>query len=87
MISDQIKNIKSSFENDIKEINNPRQLEDIRIKYLSRNGLVAGLFEELKSVSKEEKPGLGKELNSFRSFVSEKFNSLKEKDRFKFRNL
>ncbi|MEJ2617435.1 MAG: phenylalanine--tRNA ligase subunit alpha [Ignavibacteriaceae bacterium] len=79
MIADQIKNIKSSFENDIKEINNPRQLEDIRIKYLSRNGLVAGLFEELKSVSKEEKPALGKELNSFRAFVTEKFNFLKEK--------
>ena len=79
MIADQIKNIKSSFENDIKEINNPKQLEDIRIKYLSRNGLVAGLFEELKSVSKEEKPALGKELNSFRSFVTEEFNSLKEK--------
>ena len=79
MIADKIKNIKSSFENDIEKIKNPRQLEDIRIKYLSRNGLVAGLFEELKTVSKEEKPALGKELNSFRSFISEKFNSVKDK--------
>ena len=79
MLEKQINNIKSSFETDIEEIKNSKQLEEIRIKYLSRNGLVAGLFEELKTVSKEEKPVLGKELNLLRSSVTEKFNSIKEK--------
>ena len=39
-------------------------LEEIRIKYLGKNGSVTNLFEELKSVPKEEKPSLGKSLNS-----------------------
>ena len=79
MNNEQINNIKISFENDIVEAKNSRQLEEIRIKYLSRNGLVANLFEELKTASKEEKPILGKELNSLRTSVTEKFNSIKEK--------
>ncbi len=79
MNNEQINNIKISFENDIVEAKDSRQLEEIRIKYLSRNGLVANLFEELKTASKEEKPILGKELNSLRTSVTEKFNSIKEK--------
>ncbi len=79
MNNEQINNIKKSFENDIVEAKDSKQLEEIRIKYLSRNGLVANLFEELKTASKEEKPFLGKELNSLRTSVTEKFNSIKEK--------
>ncbi len=79
MIDEKIINIKSSFENDIEKINSEKQLEDIRIKYLSRNGLIAGLFEELKTLPKEEKPAIGKELNIFRSFITDKFNSVKER--------
>ncbi len=51
----------------------------MRIKYLSRNGLVSNLFESLKSASKEEKPLLGKNLNLLRNDITGKFNLLKEK--------
>jgi phenylalanyl-tRNA synthetase alpha chain len=78
MLNEQINSVKTLFNNDIENVKNSKQLEDIRLKYLSRNGLVANLFEELKSVSKEEKPALGKELNSLRLFITDKFNSLKE---------
>jgi phenylalanyl-tRNA synthetase alpha chain len=79
MLDEQINKIRISFESDIEETGNSKQLEDIRIKYLGRNGLVANLFEELKSVPKEEKPALGKELNSLRASITGKFNSVKEK--------
>jgi phenylalanyl-tRNA synthetase alpha chain len=37
------------------------------------------LFDELKNISKEDKPQLGKSLNILRDDLTEKFNSLKEK--------
>ena len=79
MLEDKIKTVKKDFEKDISEVLNSEMLERLRIRYLSRKGLVAGLFESLKDASKEEKPLLGKNLNSLRNDITGKFNSLKEK--------
>lgn len=59
-------------------VNNPEELEAFRLKFISRNGLVTGLFEELKSASRDEKPILGKKLNEVKKLAEGKFNSLKE---------
>jgi phenylalanyl-tRNA synthetase alpha chain len=56
-----------------------QQLEQLRIKYIGRNGRISSLFDELKNASNEEKPALGKSLNSFRARANELFNSLKNK--------
>lgn len=57
---------------------NPEELENFRLKFISRNGLLTSLFEELKNVSKEEKPLVGKKLNEVKKLAEGKFNSLKE---------
>ena len=44
-------------------VTNPDELENFRLKFISRNGLLTKLFEELKNVSREEKPLVGKKLN------------------------
>jgi phenylalanyl-tRNA synthetase alpha chain len=75
---EKIEKIKIDFENDINAVASVKDLEDVRIKYLSRNGSIASLFEELKSVPKEEKPSLGKELNSLRNFAQINFDTRKE---------
>ena len=56
----------------------PEELENFRLKFISRNGLLTSLFEELKNVSKEEKPLVGKKLNEVKKLAEGKFNSLKE---------
>jgi phenylalanyl-tRNA synthetase alpha chain len=58
-------------------ITNKEELEDFRLKFISRNGLVTKLFEELKSASTQEKPLLGKQLNTVKKLAEEKFNSFK----------
>lgn len=78
MLDEKIKNIRDEFFEEIKKVNNLKSLEEIRIKYLSRNGIVTRIFDELKNVSKEEKPKIGKLLNSLRSDINEKFNQIKE---------
>ncbi len=77
MLEEKIHKVNSEFSEDILNAKNLKQLEEVRIKYLSRNGLVAKLFDELKNVSKEEKPSLGKALNTVRDEVLSKFNTTK----------
>lgn len=77
MLDDKIAEVKTNFSREISNVKNIKQLEDIRIKYLSRNGLVANLFEELKKAPKDEKPSLGKNLNLLRNSLTEEFNSKK----------
>jgi phenylalanyl-tRNA synthetase alpha chain len=79
MLDKKISEANSGFNSEILKVNDLKQLEDIRVKYLSRNGLISKLFDELKDVSKEEKPLLGKSLNILRNDVTEKFNSIKAK--------
>ncbi len=79
MLDEKITSVSEDFEKDIKDVSDLKQLEELRIKYLSRNGLVTNLFENLKNASKEEKPLLGKNLNLLRNDITEKFNTLKEK--------
>jgi phenylalanyl-tRNA synthetase alpha chain len=77
MLEDKITEVSKEFEKDCSLVQDSKRLEELRIKYLSRNGLVSNLFEELKGVSKEEKPLFGKKLNELRNIVTEKYNLLK----------
>jgi len=79
MLDKNITEIKESFYTDIKSVSSLKDVEEIRIKYFSRNGLVSQLFEDLKDVVKEEKPILGKKLNLLRNEVSSYFEEVKER--------
>lgn len=66
-----------------KEINafaiaNADELEQFRLKFLSRNGLLTKLFDDFKAVSKEERPAVGKKLNEVKRLAEGKFNQSKE---------
>jgi phenylalanyl-tRNA synthetase alpha chain len=58
-------------------ITNKEELEKYRIKFLSRNGQLSKLFDDLKKVSKEEKPVVGKKLNEVKKLAESKFESNK----------
>ena len=73
----EIERIKKDFDQEIENASTTAELEQIRIKYLSRNGIVTRLFDELKLVSGEEKPIFGKLLNTLRNEVTESFNNIK----------
>jgi phenylalanyl-tRNA synthetase alpha chain len=77
MQSLEIERIKSDFDQEIGKASTTEDLEQIRIKYLSRNGIITKLFDELKSLSGVEKPAFGKLLNNLRSGAAESFNQKK----------
>lgn len=73
----KINSIRASFSEEVSGLDDLKKLEEIRIKYLSKNGLITNLFEELKSVPKEEKPSAGKLLNALRDEITSGLNELK----------
>jgi phenylalanyl-tRNA synthetase alpha chain len=79
MIIDKITSVSGEFDKDLSSVKALKELEELRIKYLSRNGIVSGLFEKLKDVPKEEKPAVGNKLNALRNYITDHFNQLKLK--------
>ena len=59
-------------------IGSKEELESFRLEFISRNGLVSKLFDELKNAGKEEKPLLGKQLNDLKKLAEGKFNSYQQ---------
>jgi phenylalanyl-tRNA synthetase alpha chain len=76
MLTDEIVRVKKDFSQDIAAVKDNGDLEKIRIKYLGRNGIISKLFDQLKDVSKNDKPTVGKELNQLRNDVTSQFNKL-----------
>lgn len=55
------------------------QVEEYRIKWLSKKGQITVLFDEFKTVSPELKREMGQKLNELKVKAQEKINALKEK--------
>jgi len=57
---------------------NKEEIEQFRIKYLSKKGVIAGLFSEFKNVPNELRKETGQHLNELKNNIQEKVNSLKQ---------
>ena len=75
-MKDKISNILE----DVKKFNaeNLDQLEAFRIKYLSKKGIVTGLFSDFKNVAPEQRKEMGQLMNGLKNAVQQKIISLKE---------
>lgn len=61
------------------EITSQRQLADIKVSFMGKNGQVTALLKGMKDVPNEEKPLIGKLINELKSFIEEIF-AVKEKE-------
>lgn len=73
MTEQDIQNLRTAIEADLRTITDAETAEAFRLKHLVRKGSVAGLFDRLRDVPPEQKPAFGKELNLFRKWVEEEF--------------
>jgi phenylalanyl-tRNA synthetase alpha chain len=72
----RIDELRKKFEEALAGVKDDRTLEDLRNDFLSRKrGHLTLLFDELKSVSAEEKPSAGKLLNELKLFVQDRLKS------------
>lgn len=68
-LQDEIRNLKAE---------NAAQAEELRIKYLSKKGLVSLLFDEFKQVAPAEKKAVGMALNQLKNEAQVAVQALKE---------
>lgn len=57
---------------------NEAEVEELRIKYLSKKGKVSELFGEFRALSPEEKRAAGPALNELKAFAYDKVNSIRD---------
>ena len=75
---EKILKIKNDAAEEAKKITSGEILEQFRIKYLSRKGALSELFEEMKTVSREQKGQVGKSLNELKNNLQEIFDNFKD---------
>ena len=76
-MTDKITGVRTAFEADLARASSESDLEGVRVKYLSRGGVIAQLFEEMKSVPPAEKPVMGKLLNALKTESQKAFDGKK----------
>jgi len=65
----EIDHIRGRAESELASLSTIDQLEEFRIRYLGRKGLIASLFERLSDLPPAERPEVGKRLNEMRNHV------------------
>ncbi len=76
-ISTKIAQIKQDLARELEIASTLEALEQVRIKFLSRNGLVAELMGHLKAATPDEKRVLGPQLNELKNWAESAFNQKK----------
>ena len=57
---------------------NSDELEAIRLKYLSKKGIIAQLFNDFRNVPAEQKREVGQRINELKEVANEHFNAMRE---------
>jgi phenylalanyl-tRNA synthetase alpha chain len=78
-MKENISQIKTDFNNDLSMVSDSEALEIVRVKFFSRNGLFAKLFDEFKALPKDEKPKFGKVLNIEKQSAQTQFEEVKKR--------
>lgn len=73
-----LEDILSKFNEQFANITNKQQLEEIRVHFLGKKGLVTEAFGELRNVVNEEKKAFGALINKVRNEVTQKIEEKKE---------
>lgn len=75
---DRINKIKEDFTSDSAQISEAVHLEELRIKYLGRKGLLANAFTFIKDVPNEQRPQFGALLNDVKKEIEQRYENLKK---------
>lgn len=76
-MKEKIEKLRTEVENF--QINSPDELEQFRITYLSKKGLIHSLFEGFRDVAQETKKETGFLLNNLKQLATDKFNEYRDR--------
>ncbi|MBD5180687.1 MAG: phenylalanine--tRNA ligase subunit alpha [Bacteroidales bacterium] len=73
---DKIKSLRQEVEN--LQASSLEEVEQLRIKYLSKKGSVSMLMNDFRSVPADQKRAVGQAINELKDFTTERINTLRE---------
>lgn len=73
---DKIKALQEEIEKIV--ASNKEEVDELRIKYISKKGSISQLFADFKNVPAEQKKDVGQAINTLKNFALDKINTLKE---------
>ena len=76
-MNEKVEQIKLLFEGSIKEVNDMKTLNDVRVEYLGKQGKVTELSKMMKDVPNEQKKEFGMKVNEVRMLVTSKIEEKK----------
>lgn len=76
-MNERTNDVRAAFLAALEKVMNETDLDQVRVQFLSRNGAIAGLFEEMRSLPVTEKPAVGKLLNVLKSDAQAAFDEKK----------
>lgn len=70
----KIEEIKLTFENDLSACATSGQLQDLKVKYIGKSGVLTSLLKGIKDLPPEERPSFGAKVNELRNLFEGKIS-------------
>lgn len=78
-MKDKIEKIGNSFDEDISSVDSSSKLEELRLKYLGKKGLISDAMADFRLIPNEIKKEMGSLINNLKNKIEETINAVKEK--------
>lgn len=67
----ELDRLKQEFQAEADRVDSDNKLQELKVKWLGKNGVLRSLFAELRTVPEAEKPAVAASLNQLKSFAEE----------------
>ena len=65
-MQDKINEIEKSIDEAVKDVQSSKTLQEIKLKFLGKTGVISSLMKNMRDVPPEQRPSMGKVLNALR---------------------
>lgn len=69
-MKEKVSSLKTEFQKDLKTVQNSKDIQELKVKYLGKKGPVQGLMLDLRTVAPEERPRAGKVINELKQEIT-----------------
>ena len=67
----QVSSLRKQFQNELSQIQDSKDVEQLKIKYLGKKGLIQDLMQHLRTASQEMRPLIGQQINELKEEISQ----------------
>ncbi|MDP8239276.1 MAG: phenylalanine--tRNA ligase subunit alpha [Candidatus Hatepunaea meridiana] len=75
---EEVNSLKEKFKTEASDIRDLKALEQLRVDYLGRKGIISTQFDRMREIPPEERRAFGKTLNEIKNIVSNQLDELKK---------